>query len=183
LSAISLRQATRPDAVALGSLHVASWRETYAGILPDEMLAGLSVESRTAMWSGLFDDPDRSRTMMVLAAEDGDRMIGFGACGRQRDEALSEAGFDGEIGAIYILRSHQRRGVGRALMAAMSEALSGMGHGAASLWVVRENALARAFYEALGGEIVGEKRIEPPGGALVELAYGWRELPRLSRRR
>ena len=64
-------------------------------------------------------------------------------------------------------------------MAAMAQTLSGLGHTAASLWVLRENAPARAFYEGLGGEIVGEKTDEQPNASLVEVAYGWRDLSRL----
>jgi ribosomal protein S18 acetylase RimI-like enzyme len=108
------------------------------------------------------------------------RIVGFGACGRQRDERLAASGYGGEIGALYILRAHQHRGIGRALMAALARALAELGHDAASLWVLRENAPARAFYEALGGEIVGEKSDASPGGTLVELAYGWRDLSRLT---
>lgn len=178
---ISLRPATLADAAAIGALHVASWRETYGGVLPNEALADLSVESRTAMWCGVLGDPDAPGNMSVFVAETDGRIVGFGACGRQRDRALSEAGFGGEIGAIYVFRAHQHRGAGRAIMAAMARALSGLGHDAASLWVLRDNGPARGFYEALGGEIVGEKEEASPGGTLVELAYGWRDLSRLSR--
>ncbi len=44
------RPANVADADAIGALHVAAWRETYTGILPDEMLAALSVEARRTMW-------------------------------------------------------------------------------------------------------------------------------------
>jgi hypothetical protein len=36
---IALRDATAGDAAALASLHVASWQESYAGIMPDAVLA------------------------------------------------------------------------------------------------------------------------------------------------
>lgn len=42
---MTLRKAAQTDAAALGSLHVASWHETYTGTVPDEMLAGLWVSS------------------------------------------------------------------------------------------------------------------------------------------
>jgi hypothetical protein len=29
-------------------MHVASWRETYTGLLPDKMLSSLSVEARAS---------------------------------------------------------------------------------------------------------------------------------------
>lgn len=64
-------------------------------------------------------------------------------------------------------------------MGAMSQVLFGLGHTAASLWVLRENSPARIFYEALGGEVIGEKRDEQPNATLVEVAYGWRDLSRL----
>ena len=64
-------------------------------------------------------------------------------------------------------------------MNAMSSELSAAGHSAASLWVLRENALARAFYEKLGGIIVGEKIDDRPDAILVEDAYGWRDLSSL----
>jgi ribosomal protein S18 acetylase RimI-like enzyme len=179
VDAIKLRQATRADAAAIGALHVASWHETYTGLIPGEMLAGLSVEMRTAMWRRILGDPDAFGGAVVFVAEDGGRVIGFGSCGRQRDTILVDAGFGGEIGAIYVLRSNQNRGAGRSIMAMMAKSLSGLGHEAASLWVLRENAPARNFYEGLGGEIVGEKTDERPEATLVEVAYGWRDLSRL----
>lgn len=178
---ITLREAARCDAAALGRLHVASWHETYTGIVPDEMLAGLSVEKRIAMWSKILGGPEAFDREIVFVVEDGSTMIGFGCCGLQRDRMLAAAGFSGEMSAIYVLRSHQKRGVGRSLVAAMSQTLSKRGHAAASVWVLRENVPARAFYEGLGGAIVGEKRDERPSGTLVEVAYGWPDLACLVR--
>jgi ribosomal protein S18 acetylase RimI-like enzyme len=181
VNAIRLREATQADAAALGILHVASWHETYTGLIPDEMLAGLSVEARTAMWSQILNDPAAAGCAAVFVAEDGDLMVGFGACGEQRDKTLANAGFGGEIGAIYVLRSHQNRGLGRSIMAAMFEFLSGQGRSAASLWVLRENSSARRFYEGLGGEVIGERADEQAEATLIEVAYGWRDLSGLVR--
>lgn len=176
---VTLRKATQADAAALGALHVASWHETYTGVIPDEMLAELSVDARTAMWSKILGAPDEFGRAAVFVAEDNGRVIGFGACGQQREDALTDKGFSGEFGAIYVLRSHQRRGVGRSIIAAMSNELSAAGHTAACLWVLRQNAPARAFYEKLGGIVVAEKVDERPNATLVEDAYGWRDLSSL----
>jgi ribosomal protein S18 acetylase RimI-like enzyme len=166
----------------LGALHVASWRETYAGILPDDMLAGMSVDARAAMWSGILGDPEAHAGTAVYVAEDQQGLVGFGSCGRQRDEALAKAGFSGEIGAIYVLRSHQHLGIGRSLMRLLAQALLDADFRAATLWVLRENLVARSFYDRLGGTVVGEKKEEvTPDLALVEVAYGWRDLSVLVR--
>ena len=171
-----LRRATRDDAAVLGALHVACWHETYAGIVPAKVLADMSVDARAVMWSRILSDPDTVTGTVVHIAEDEGRMIGFGSCGPQRDEALADAGFTGEVGAIYVLRSHQGFGVGRSLMAAMARSLIAFGHTAACLWVLRENDSARIFYDALGGLIVGGKAEGQAGATLTEIAYGWRDI-------
>jgi ribosomal protein S18 acetylase RimI-like enzyme len=167
----------------LGAMHVASWRETYAGLLPSPMLAGFSVEKRTAAWFEVLADPARFNDTAVYLAEDEGEVIGFGSCGQQRDGVLKELGFDGEISAIYILRSHQGHGLRRALMCAMAALPRSRSLGAATLWVLRENAPARGFYERLGGEPIAEKKDQRPQAALVEVAYGWRDLAPLAKRR
>lgn len=43
----TIRAATLDDIPSLASMHVASWRETYTGIMPDATLLSLSVEART----------------------------------------------------------------------------------------------------------------------------------------
>lgn len=172
----TLRKANEADAAALGALHVASWHETYTGILPKDLLAGLSSEARGAMWRDILLQPDTFGCIGVLVAEHAGSMIGFGACGRQRDQTLDAAKFTGEFSAIYVLRSHQGRGIGRAIMAAMAAALLAAGHSAASLWVLRQNDRARRFYAGLDGIVVGERKDEQPNVTLTEDAYGWRDL-------
>lgn len=176
---LRMRAATPADVVSIASVHVASWRETYTGIMPDELLADQSVETRTSMWTEVFRNRELFNCSEIFVAQDADRIIAFGSCGPQRDHTLTDGGFDGEIGGLYVLQSHQKRGVGRLLMAAMFEVLSGLGHTGASLWVLRDNQPARAFYKGLGGKIVGEKRDERFNGALAEVAYGWSDLSRL----
>ncbi|UXN75987.1 GNAT family N-acetyltransferase (plasmid) [Devosia sp. A8/3-2] len=143
------------------------------------MLEGLSIDARTAMWSRILAAPGEFGCAAVIVAEDNESFVGFGSCGRQRDDALMANGFSGEFSAIYMLRSYHGRGVGRSIMSIISSELSATGHTAASLWVLRENAPARAFYEKLGGIIVGEKIDERPDAGLVEDAYGWLDLSSL----
>ena len=183
MSAVRLRRAVLADAAAIGAVHVESWRETYAGLLPDAMLAELSVERWAAMWEQLLGDPGTAGSMAILVAEDEGRTIGIGGCGPQRDEALAKSGFTGEFGMIYLLRSHQGRGLGRSIMACLARSLAKLGHEKAGLWVLRENEMARRFYEGLGGTIVGERAGERDGTLLVELAYGWSDLSGLAAER
>jgi GNAT superfamily N-acetyltransferase len=178
---IRYRAAAPADAAALGSLHVASWHETYAGLLPAPLLAALSAQARAAMWSAILADPASHAGAAIFLAEDASGPIGFAACADQSDRALKARGYGGEIGAVYVLRSGQGAGVGTALMAQVAGALLDRGHAAAALWVLRDNHPARAFYEKLGGEPAGEREEAQFGATLTEVAYGWRDLSRLAR--
>jgi ribosomal protein S18 acetylase RimI-like enzyme len=178
---ISFREANPRDAAAIAAVHVASWRETYAGILPDELLNGLSAEERSAMWSEVLTGPATWNGPAVFVAESAGEVVGFGACGDQRDEALRNRGYDGEIGAIYVLRSYQGSGGGKALMRLMAHRLLDQGRTAAALWVLRDNVPARTFYERLGGLEVGQREEEQAGIRMIEVAYGWSDLSSLVR--
>ena len=45
-----LRPATEADAANLAQVHVQAWREAYAGMIPDAVLAALNPAQRAAMW-------------------------------------------------------------------------------------------------------------------------------------
>ena len=157
IDSVTIRIASLADAPELAGMHVASWRETYVGMVPAEMLSSLSVEGRTAMWAQIMREPATSDSAVVYVAELDRKIIGFGSCCPQRTEALKEKGYDGEISAIYVLRAFQRHAIGTRLLFALASALSRRNFGAASLWVLRDNAPARQFYERHGGQVVSEK--------------------------
>lgn len=51
----------------------------------------------------------------------------------------------------------------------------------ASLQVLRTNTAARRFYERYGAELIAERKEARPDGVLVEVAYGWANLAKLTR--
>lgn len=167
----SYRLATVADVDALGLVHVQAWREAYAGLIPDEVLAGLDPLRRAAMWRGII----AGGRSVQLAEQDG-AIIGFGSAGPQRDLSLA---FSAEIGALYVLKAAQRRRVGRRLMAMMARDLLDRGHRSASLWVLEENTPARRFYDGLGGREVIRREEERDGFVSVGVAYGWDDLTTL----
>jgi ribosomal protein S18 acetylase RimI-like enzyme len=175
---ITLRPAVPFDADGIARVHVQVWRETYVGIMPAERLAALSVAERTQRWRDIMALPAPDAALFV--AFNGLDLVGFGHCGRQRSPQLD---FTGEINALNVLKEVHRLGVGRQLMAAMKDHLQACGMTSASLWVVKENARARAFYEALGGLAVAEKAEHRDGYTLNEIAYGWRDLEGMGSKR
>jgi ribosomal protein S18 acetylase RimI-like enzyme len=177
-----IRTATVADALRIAHLHVKSWLETYTGIVPDEILEALSVPRRMLAWENILRDPVKHDGTVVYLKVVGETIAGFGACSEQRDIDLKGRGFDGEIGAIYVLQRFQRQGTGRALMRALSSDLVHRGFHGVALWVLRENAPARRFYEKCGGVTIGEKKDIRGQVVLTEVAYGWRDIKVLQRR-
>ena len=178
--AVTVRRARPEDAPAIAAIHVEAWHETYTGLLPPEMISALTVEVRQAWWAQLLSRPPETRGgAAYLAAFDG-APVGFGTCNAQRAEVLAEAGFDGEISSLYVLRAAQGRGVARALMARMATRLQRAEYRAAGLWVLRENVVARRFFARCGGTLLDGQTGIRVQGRFTEVAYGWRDLATLA---
>jgi ribosomal protein S18 acetylase RimI-like enzyme len=171
-----IRKATLADAPRIAQMHVESWLETYTGIVPDVILAALSVPRRTLAWESILRDPAMHDGSVVYLEEMGEAVAGFGSCSEQRDLHLKGDGFEGEIGSIYVLQRFQKQGIGRALMKALASDLIGRGFRGVALWVLKKNAHARHFYEKCGGEVIGERKAVRGQVVLTEVAFGWREI-------
>lgn len=177
---ITIRFASLSDAAVIAAVHIASWRETYAGLLPDQTLRDLSVTERTQLWFRILKDAATSPDTAVLVAEREGHVVGFASGGRQRDQCMLDQGFTGEITAIYVVGTAQRLGIGQQLMRRLACALMDGGHTSASLWVLRDNRPARGFYDRLGGSVVAEKEDRDDSTTLYEVAYAWHNLATLA---
>jgi len=176
MTEIELRRAGPGDARRIAEIHIASWRETYGGMMPASVLAALDVEEWAQRWAANLCDDDPAAATFVALDEAGDP-AGFGLCRRQRSEKLLPLGFSGEMTSLYLLRRIQRRGAGRRLLAAMAGHLLANGCDSAAVWVFRDAAHARAFYEAHGAAPTGVAGVwEIYGMVLPDMAYGWAEL-------
>jgi ribosomal protein S18 acetylase RimI-like enzyme len=158
------------DAEALARVHVASWRETYAGLLPDAFLARMSEAGYSRRFRRELTQPGPHD--VTLAALNPYGVFGYVAGGPSRAGVEGEA----EINTLYLLRAAQGRGVGRRLLVGAVRALAAQGARSLVISVLRDNARARAFYEHLGG-LADEPRLEPgPGGQVWEVRYRWAAL-------
>jgi ribosomal protein S18 acetylase RimI-like enzyme len=178
--AAKLRVASLSDAIKIAEMHVASWHETYRGLIPDEMLKSLSVERRAELWQRILADPSKTNDTMVTIAELDCVLVGFGACGAQRNASLVADGYEGEIGAIYVLREYQNRGIGKALFRAMAQELLRRGYHGVALWVLGDNVRARGFYEWCKGRVVASREDVRGEATLIEVAYAWPDIESLN---
>lgn len=163
------RPALAADAAAIASVHVDSWRETYRGMLPDLYLAAMEVSDYEDRWLRTIQDP--YHRSVVFVQEELGRVVGFASCGRERD---GDARYAGELYAIYLLAAAQGRGLGTALVEAVVGALAIRGMTSMVVWVLRDNAAARGFYERLGGVYLRERPLDLDIDAVVpEVSYVW----------
>jgi len=164
----TIRRATIADAAAIAFVHVASWRSTYAGIVPDAYLASLSQQDRAESWEQCI----AGQQAIVLVAEAEAGVFGF-VCGGTMREPI--ASYEAELYAIYLLHDRQRRGTGRRLAESLVSALHAEGFKGMAVWVLEKNP-AVAFYKRLGAIQIAEKTIDIGGSLLEELALGWPDL-------
>ena len=159
------------DAEDLARVHVASWRETYGGLLPAAFLARMSEAGHARRFGRLLARPDPWDVTLIAADRSG--VVGYVGGGAARPGAPADA----EIATLYLLREAQGRGLGRRLTVEAARVL--VAHGARSLTisVLRDNLRARGFYEHLGGEPQAPRLEAGPGGALLhEVAYRWADI-------
>ncbi len=186
---ITVRKARPADAIAIGAVHVAVWRSTYPGILPDRFLARLSVSRQAAH----YDAAIRGGTGVLVAIASGEdvpggqgwtqaggrtggggtRIIGFTTAGPSRTQEISGQTLgDGELETLYVLDDWRDQGVGRMLMRGAAEHLMERGCRSVFLWVLRDNP-SRWFYQRLGGRPVLDAGTRVAGRDLVQTAYVW----------
>lgn len=165
---MNIRDAKPEDGLAIARVQVTSWHETYTGIVPQEYLNQLGIEERGSRWTERVLD----MANVILVAEDEVGVFGFAAGGATIHPAED---YDGELVGLYLLRSHHREGMGRALVREFARRLALRGFKSMVVWALKENP-ACGFYERMGGVRVGEQTIEVGGLVLPEVAFGWKDI-------
>ena len=166
------------DAEELARVHVASWRETYRGLLADAFLARMSEPGFTRRFRRAADrarrrrHPGRRRPLWPGGLRPG-RRLARGGRSQRRARRRSHT--------LYVLRHAQGQGLGKRLMAETARALAAEGATSLMISVLRDNIRARGFYEHLGGEPEAARQEPGPGGRLLyEVAYRWRDITDLT---
>jgi ribosomal protein S18 acetylase RimI-like enzyme len=172
---LSIRTARTSDVQAIAHVDIETWRTTYPGMLPDDLLTALDERQRARQWSRFISHrPDD----VVVAYDEQDRVLGFGSCGPQRETALPYAG---EIFTLYVGPDFQGQGVGRQLLLALFQRMAANGFASALLWVLAANP-SRYFYERVGGRRVADRQLDMGRFGVSAVAYGWPDLADAVRR-
>ena len=162
-----VRAATASDAHAIATIRLASWRATYAGIVPAALLERMDLVRNEAWITGRLADPQGQATL-VVEGERG-RVAGYALTAPARDD---DAAGLGELEAIYLDPGARGHGLGRPLLDAALAELATAGFGTVVVWVLIANEPARRFYERAGFRPDGAARtLDFDGTPIEEIRY------------
>lgn len=134
---IKIRPATESDLQDIISIHVESWKDAYADVLPAEFIAGQLHRELARHWR----ETKLENQDIVLVAEE-DSLVGFIAVWCRPIPFIDN---------LHVKPSHRSKKIGRSLMKAVAQELIQKEHKTAYLWVFESNEKAIRFYERLGG--------------------------------
>ncbi|MFB6719407.1 GNAT family N-acetyltransferase [Kribbella sp. NPDC056345] len=178
---VIVRPARVDDADAMARVFVDSFRAGHQGQVPADVLQSRTYESSAAAWRRDLTTPSPGEYISVAAS--GGELVGVAMVGPPHpwpddDTARSEVP-TAECWALYVDPSHQRKGIGRLLIADFSRHLADRGTRRLLVGVLTANAPARAFYESLGAVLIGSRPHLDEGQTFSESVYAWPDLPTL----
>lgn len=137
----NIRYATVNDTKILGEIHSKSWKSTYKGIVPDEILDNITSSKREKYFKKALSEKWEEDAIIF---KDG-IPVGLICIGKCRDDDKQEC--SGEIWGIYLLPEYWSIGIGSELFQWGIKELKRRGYKEITLWVLEENLRARKFYE------------------------------------
>ena len=143
------------DADEAARVHIQVWREAYPDNMPADFLEELDPVKAADRWRLRFEMDEPDGVVVVATGRDGE-IVGIASAGPARDEnALTEW----ELYSINVLAAHHGSGVADQLITAA------VGDRPATLWVIRGNPRADAFYRRHGFRVEGAAKIHDGSGA------------------
>lgn len=162
---IAVRAAHLDDCDAIARAHVRAWQVAYRGVMPDEYLSSLRVQDRRDRWQSILSQRGSPNWTVVVTLDDA--VVGFCTVGDSRDDASMS-----ELWGINVDPDAFGTGAGQTLLDATHAELDRRPQPRSMLWVVRENARARRFYERNGWSEDEARKVASFGGRdVVELRY------------
>ncbi|MEV7396798.1 GNAT family N-acetyltransferase [Aeromicrobium sp. NPDC092404] len=153
---VSARLAWPDDATSIVRVQLASWRASYADLVPAEVIDALDPAELAERWATTLSSPKDARMRVLVALERAD-VRGFTLVHPCYDPDADQVA-DGEIGEFVIDPAHQRSGHGSRLLQAAVDTLSADRFTRAVWWVDSTDDVLRGFVTESGWEADGAHR-------------------------
>ena len=156
-----IRKANTSDALGISIVNVYTWKLTYAGLIPDEVIDKRIKELK-------FLAEKKRATMEIdndfIVATVDNTIVGFCSYGKSRNELFNKSG---EIKALYVLHGFQGDGIGKELFLSAINILKNKGFSSVIINCLRGNSSIK-FYEYMGAKVVSEQKDEIYGEVIIE---------------
>ena len=150
----SVRIARVSDAPAVGLVQAVVWRQTYAALVPSEVLEQFEPRPFASAWrESLANAPSADHVLLVACA--GEQVVGFAAIGPSSDPDGSGAA---ELLVLAVHPDARRQGHGSRLLNAVVDTARGRGREVLTAWVLADADETRRFLGAAGLEADGAHR-------------------------
>lgn len=150
-----VRAARVSDADGLARVQVASWRATFAGLVPEPVIAELTSEAAVAQfadrWRAAISTPPTSKHHVHVAIDKPGEpgILGFAAAGPATDEDLWPA-TDGELYELHVAPSAAGEGHDGRLLNAVADTFAEDGFSTGYTWALAGDESRIGFLEAAG---------------------------------
>ncbi|WP_375485519.1 GNAT family N-acetyltransferase [uncultured Jatrophihabitans sp.] len=168
---VSVRPATAGDASEIARIQIDTWRTAYGDILPEAVLAGLSLAAAEASWTEAITAPPTSRHRVLVAMEQQWR-VGFVAFGPADEFEPDDEDTDTTVavGPVLVEPRWGRRGHGSRLLAATVDLARQDGMTRAVAWIPEGDTPTREFLLSTGWAPDGVVRaLDTGAGELREI--------------
>jgi GNAT superfamily N-acetyltransferase len=146
---------------------VASWKDAYRGMMPDDYLDALQPNDRLDWWRTRLAEPVPGS--LLLVAEDNSGLVRGFASMLPHEELGPDWAL---LPQLYLEPAAWGHGTGQTLLGEMLRRAKRAGHGQMELWTIVGNVRARRFYEIGGWTTDGTERIETVWGVdMPEIRY------------
>jgi ribosomal protein S18 acetylase RimI-like enzyme len=149
-----VRAARAADAADLARIQVASWRVTFAGLVPGAVLGELTSPAAQQRWAerwreAITSPPTGRHRVHVAYSPDDSGVAGFASAGPATDPDLWPR-TDGELYELHVLPELAGLGHDSRLLHAVADMLAADGFHTASTWTLSADERRLDFLESAG---------------------------------
>ena len=179
---MKIRPAEPDDALPIAKVIIDTFYATYPGPASkqglDEFKQSIYPES-AARWRQRIEDiaSGAAPRSCIYVAEDEGGVVGISYACPSKDESAPDG--VGELDMLYIRESHQRQGIGTALVGITAEHLARLDVTTLHICTPTDHTQGRRFYEKLGGIVVATREDYEDGEIIPLVVYEWTDLAAL----
>ena len=162
---IKVRNIKKEDIPQVVNIQICGWKSAYKGIIDDNYLANMNPKEKIKI-----REKDYNENRFIVA-EINNEIVGFFRYTDNINKTPETLEADCELRALYVKPEVKHNGIGKKMFQYAVNEFKNMGKTKMVLWCLKDNVLARKFYEKMGGKIIKERLIHIGNRDYKEVAF------------